>query len=52
MERSLRNEEPVKSVLDAFGIPARHMVWCMAALGYPLEEGVLPAKRKDVVVYV
>ena len=47
MERSLRNEEPVKSVLDAFGIPA-----CMAALGYPLEEGVLPAKRKDVVVYV
>ena len=49
---TLRNEEPVKSVLDAFGIPARHMVWCMAALGYPLEEGVLPAKRKEVVVYV
>ncbi len=49
---TLRNEEPVKSILDEFGIPARHTVWCMAALGYPLEEGVLLAKKKDVVVYV
>lgn len=49
---TLRNEEPVKSVLDEFGIPARHTVWCMAALGYPLEEGRLLAKKKNVVVYV
>ena len=49
---SLRNEEPVKSVLDEFGIPATHTVWCMASLGYPLEEGTLLAKKKDVVVYL
>lgn len=49
---TLRNEEPVKSVLDEFGIPAKHTVWCMAALGYPLEEGTLLAKKKDVVVYI
>lgn len=49
---TLRNEEPVKHILDEFGIPARHTVWCMAALGYPLEEGTLLAKKKDVVVYI
>ncbi len=49
---TLRNEEPVKRILDEFGIPARHIVWCMAALGYPLEEGTLLAKKKDVVVYI
>lgn len=50
--KTLRNEEPVKGVLDAFGIPEKHTIWCMAALGYPLEEGNLLAKKKDVVVYV
>lgn len=50
--RTLRNEEPIKSILDEFGIPERHIVWCMAALGYPLGEGKLLAKKKDVVVYV
>ena len=49
---TLRNEEPVKRILDEFCIPARHIVWCMAALGYPLEEGTLLAKKKDVVVYI
>lgn len=49
---TLRNKEPVKSILDELGIPIRHIVWCMAALGYPLEEGTLLAKKKDVVVYV
>lgn len=49
---TLRDEEPVKSILDEFGVPAKHTVWCMAALGYPLEEGTLLAKKKDVVVYV
>ena len=49
---TLRNEEPVKSILDEFGIPAKHTVWCMAALGYPLAEGTLLAKKKDVIFYV
>ena len=49
---TLRNEEPVKSVLDSFGIPANHTVWCMAALGYPVADGVPLAKKKDVVVYI
>lgn len=50
--RTLRNEEPVKSILDEFGVPQQHIVWYMAALGYPLEEGKLLAQKGNVVVYV
>lgn len=49
---TLRNKEPVKNFLDELGIPTRHVVWCMVALGYPLEEGTLLAKKKDVVVFI
>ena len=49
---TLRKKEPVKRLLDEFGVPENHAVWCMAALGYPLEEGALLAKREDVVHFV
>lgn len=49
---TLRKKEPVKSILDEFGIPKNHIVWCMAALGYPVAEGVMLEKRKNVVFYV
>lgn len=52
MLMTLRGKEPVKQVLDEFGIPKNHVVWCMAALGYPLEEGTLLAKREDVVHFI
>lgn len=52
MLMTLREKEPVKQILDEFGIPNNHVVWCMAALGYPLEEGVLLAKREDVVHFI
>lgn len=48
----LRDAEPVKSLLDSYGIPENHTVWCMAALGYPVAEGTMLAKKKDVVHYV
>lgn len=49
--KTLRNQEPVKSVLDGFGIPKNHKVWSMVALGYPVSDGVLLAKKKEAVVY-
>lgn len=49
---TLRGQEPVKHVLDGFGIPDDHRIWCMAALGYPLGEGVLLAKNDKVVHFV
>ncbi|MCI8992673.1 MAG: AMP-binding protein [Eubacterium sp.] len=50
--KTLRNAEPVKELLDSYGIPENHTVWCMAALGYPVAEGALLAKKKDVIHYV
>lgn len=49
---TLRKKEPVKRLLDEFGVPENHVVWCMAALGYPLEEGALLAKKENVVHFV
>ena len=47
--RTLRNTEPVKEVLDEFGVPENHTVWSMIALGYPAEEGKLLARKEEVV---
>ncbi len=47
---TLRDKEPVKSLLDRYGIPEKHTVWAAAAFGYPASDG-LPMKKKDNVVY-
>ena len=47
---TLRDKEPVKSLLDRFEIPAQHNVWAMVALGYPASDG-MPMKRKENVVH-
>ena len=52
MLMKLRNAEPVKAVLDDFGIPKGHTVWASVALGYPVAEGIRLKKKEDVVVYV
>ncbi len=48
----LGDETEIRELLDSYGIPRNHKVWCMAALGYPSMEGTLLAKKKDVVFYV
>lgn len=50
--RTLRDVEPVKKVLDDFGIPENHIVWSAVALGYPYSEGAVLKKRMDVIKYV
>lgn len=49
---TLRKKEPVKSLLDSYGIPENHIVWSMLALGYPLSEGVLLKKNENVVTWI
>ena len=51
MLRTLRDVEPVKSILDEFGIPEGHTVWSMIALGYSAEGWKEPAKRKNVIYF-
>lgn len=50
--RTLRDAEPVKSVLDGLGIPAGHTVWSTVALGYPAEEPKRLAKKEKVVFFI
>ena len=49
---TLRDKEPVKSLLDKLGIPENHIVWSMIALGYQVYDGKPLVKRTDVVHYV
>lgn len=50
--RSLRDAEPVKSLLDRFQIPANHTVWSAIALGYPAGEGASPKKNDSVITFI
>lgn len=47
---TLRNAEPVKSVLDDFGVPANHKIWATIALGYPLSDNQQVLQKKENVV--
>ncbi len=49
---TLRDIEPVKSVLDEFQVPKGHTVWASVALGYPVSEGVKLQKKTDVIKYI
>lgn len=49
---TLCGEPDIRALLDSYGIPANHRVWCMAAVGYPAAPGAALAKKKDVVFYV
>lgn len=49
---TLRDIEPVKTLLDSYDIPANHIVWAAIALGYPVSDGAKMQKKDDVVRYV
>lgn len=50
--RDLCDEKEIREMLNDLKIPATHRVWCMAALGYPVAETSMPARKKDVVSYI
>ena len=49
---TLRDKEPVKGLLDTFGIPENHTIWACVALGYPVAEGALLKKKENVIRFV
>ena len=49
---TLRDKEPVRSVLDEFGIPSGHVVWSTVAMGYPVADGVALARNEEVVTWL
>lgn len=50
--RTLRDKQPVKGVLDDFGIPENHTVWSTIAMGYPIADGVLLKKNYEVTRWI
>lgn len=52
MLMTLRNESPVKELLDSYGIPENHIVWAAVALGWTVAEGARLQKKENVVVYI
>lgn len=46
------DEPEIRAMLDEFEIPAQHIVWSMAAFGYPAAPGSLLARKTDVVNWV
>ncbi|MBR3042097.1 MAG: AMP-binding protein [Eubacterium sp.] len=50
--KTLRTVEPVKRVLDDFGIPENHTIWSSIALGYSEHEGAKLQKKKDVIKFI
>ena len=52
MLMKLRHAEPVKTLLDGFGIPDTHIVWASVALGWPVAEAAGLQKNPDVVRFV
>ncbi|MCR5206720.1 MAG: AMP-binding protein [Lachnospiraceae bacterium] len=47
---TIRDKEPVKSVLDSYGIPEQHTVWASVAMGYPAMD-TIPMKKKENVIH-
>ena len=46
------DDEEIRNQLKQWGIPERHQVWAMIALGYPEGEAKSPKRNLDVVSYV
>ena len=46
------DDEEIRNQLQQWGIPDRHQVWAMIALGYPQGEAKSPKRNLDVVHYV
>ena len=49
---TLRETEPIRSLLDGWGIPEKHRIWAAVALGYPVAEGTQIQRRTDVIQYI
>ena len=46
------DDEEIRNQLKQWGIPDRHQVWAMIALGYPEGEAKSPKRNLNVVSYV
>jgi hypothetical protein len=49
---TISDEPRIRNLLNGYAIPSEHIVWCIAALGYPDEAAEMqpcPQRRTDVI---
>ncbi len=46
------DEPEIREMLNSLNIPKEHIVWCTLAMGYPLNEAKVLAKKTNVVEWV
>lgn len=49
--KGICDEPAVREILNRFAVPQNHVVWGMAALGYPAVKGEAKPRQSGVVVY-
>ncbi|MGN0144281.1 MAG: nitroreductase family protein [Clostridium sp.] len=50
--KTICDNERVRNLLNDLGIPKNHIVWGMAAIGYPAHQGPAPERREGIIKYV
>lgn len=50
--RGICDEPEIRPILKEFGIPEQHVVWGMAALGYPAEAPAVKERKEGTVHYI
>lgn len=49
--KGICDEPAIRAVLTKFGVPENHLVWGVAALGYPVEKAPAKPRREGVIVF-
>lgn len=50
--KNICDEPEIRSILNSFEIPQQHIVWGMAALGYPVEESKDKKRKEGTIHYI
>lgn len=50
--KTICDNEKVRNILNEFKIPQNHIVWGMAAIGYPAKSGVASERKEGVIKYI
>lgn len=50
--KTICDEPEIREVLSSYGIPERHIVWSVVAMGYPAEQPKIIARKTNVVGWV
>lgn len=47
--KTICDEEEVRELLNEFEIPENHIVWGMASIGYPDQEGIVKERKEGTI---